>query len=705
MEPKKELLKPRAVKFKKDMLKWSGSSEILRKATDFAKIANQRMRIMSVVILCFFIAIAFQLVNVQITRQEEFIYKLQNYTRSYQKISPPRGQMYDRNGELVVENVSLLNMIYTPMKGITNEEEWELARLVAESFTFDISQLSTREKKDAYLKLFPEETMRLVTEAEWTRYYAKELSDADIYEMKLNRISDQQYESLSEHELKSAVVKMAMEMPSSNQPKTIKEDMTFEEASYLVENKELFRGFDVSNDWKRNYLFDNSLRSIFGKVSTSKHGLPASLAGLYLAKGYSRNERVGLSGLELEYEFLLKGSNTVLDQSYDPLTGLPVAKELEPGKKGNDLRLSIDMALQESVESIVTSALNEAATNPYRRELENIYVVMMDPVSGEVLSLVGKHLNENKTISDNPENTLWASLEAGSIVKGATMYMGYEEGLVKKGEYLVDEPIYLMATPMKKSWRNMGNINDIEALKWSSNVYMFRIAMRLAKSNYVPYGPLVIRNADAFYRMRHYFSKFGLGVLTGIDVPGESIGYLGDISFANPGHLLDFSIGQYDTYTTIELAQYVSTIANGGKRIQPKLLMEAYETGTKNVVYQNPTVILNVLEGTENMKRVQEGFLACVESGYCATWLNQVGVKVAAKSGTAEATKRVFDAENNLVSAVSSPNSTFVAFAPYEQPEVAIACAAPHAWVEKSQSNICQKITADALKAYFAGRK
>ena len=202
--------------------------------------------------------------------------------------------------------------------------------------------------------------------------------------------------------------------------------------------------------------------------------------------------------------------------------------------------------------------------------------------------------------------------------------------------------------------------------------------------------------------MRNYFSKFGLGTLTGIDVPGETIGYLGDISSSSPGHLLDFSIGQYDTYTTIELAQYISTIANNGVKVQPRLLIEAYETGTSNIVYENKTNVMSVLDGVNNIKRVQEGFRACVTTGYCASYLNQVGKTVAAKSGTAEAQKRIV--VDGKTADVSAPNSTFVAYAPYENPEVSIACVAPHAWIEKSQSNICQKITADALKAYFKKR-
>jgi cell division protein FtsI/penicillin-binding protein 2 len=82
-----------------------------------------------------------------------------------------------------------------------------------------------------------------------------------------------------------------------------------------------------------------------------------------------------------------------------------------------------------------------------------------------------------------------------------------------------------------------------------------------------------LNNLDyAFKTYRDMLASFGLGVKTGIDLPVESLGYSGTSKL--PGHLLDFSIGQYDTYTPIQLSQYINTIANGGKRLKPFLLKE-----------------------------------------------------------------------------------------------------------------------------------
>ena len=102
----------------------------------------------------------------------------------------------------------------------------------------------------------------------------------------------------------------------------------------------------------------------------------------------------------------------------------------------------------------------------------------------------------------------------------------------------------------------------------SSNVYMFKTAMNIAGVQYVRGGTLDIPQ-KAFDTMRYYFGQFGLGK-TGIDLPNESAGQMGKSS--QPGFLLDLSIGQYDTYTPLQLAQYISTIANGGYRMQPQVV-------------------------------------------------------------------------------------------------------------------------------------
>ncbi len=196
--------------------------------------------------------------------------------------------------------------------------------------------------------------------------------------------------------------------------------------------------------------------------------------------------------------------------------------------------------------------------------------------------------------------------------------------------------------------------------------------------------------------MRNYFSLFGLGVETGLDVPNESIGYTGSSQTA--GNITDFAIGQYDTYTVMQLGQYVSTIANGGTKYQPRLVSKAFYPGTQSVVYENDVTVLSIADNVESLERIQLGLQECVygKDGICYG-LETSPVSIAAKTGTAEA--RVSNEEGEMV---SSPHNSVIAYAPYDNPEIAIACLIPNAWNgDESQTNLCLQISRSIFETYY----
>ena len=168
------------------------------------------------------------------------------------------------------------------------------------------------------------------------------------------------------------------------------------------------------------------------------------------------------------------------------------------------------------------------------------------------------------------------------------------------------------------SYQDHGPVNDIQALSVSSNVYMFNIAIRLGGGTYQEGEPLNISNVSGtFDKMRSYYSMFGLGNITGLDVPGEVTGYMG--VGREPGMLLNYSIGQFDMYTPIQLLEYVSTIATNGLIYQPKLMSYVMEVNSEEIVSVNESVLKNTLpeENSEYLSRVQQGFRACVADGNC----------------------------------------------------------------------------------------
>lgn len=663
-----------------------------KKETDYQKIFANRLRIFFFGISVVFIIVLIQLFRIQIIKNESYVEKLENFTQLTQNMASPRGKIFDRNGEILVSNTERLAIVYFPPANMTSTKEWELAYKMADTFEFDYSNLTSRDLKDLFLRLYPSDGKALIKSEEWDAYYAGDLSDNDIYMLKLNRITDTDLNRLDDRTKEAYVVEYAMSVAPYNSLKVIKDDASIEEIAYLIEHNSLFPGFDVNIYFDRSYPQGTLLRGLLGSVTSSTQGLPSENLLTYLALGYARNSSIGRSGLEFEYESLLKGNDSSYLVNFND-DGLAYFTELVEGSKGQDIVLSIDSDLQRKVEEVLAKALSDNIDNPYRAYLESIYLVALNPSNGDVLSMAGMKITEDGTIYNDPVSTYTDSYAAGSVVKGAVVYMGLAEDLMQPGEVILDAPIKIADTPQKRSLMDLGYVNDLTALSKSSNVYMFNVAMRLGGADYSYNAPLRI-DIEAFDTFRSYLSQFGLGVYTGLDVNNEGLGYRGFSSLG--GHLLDFAIGQYDTYTTIQLAQYVSTIANDGLRIQPRLLLESHVNDTEIVTYENPVTILNSLNDSAALSRVQDGFRLCVTDGLCRS-LGNLPATVAAKTGTAE--NYIYPSDGD---SFDSPNSTLVSYAPFESAEIAIACAAPHAWNTKSQANICLGITNEIYAYYFS---
>ena len=158
------------------------------------------------------------------------------------------------------------------------------------------------------------------------------------------------------------------------------------------------------------------------------------------------------------------------------------------------------------------------------------------------------------------------------------------------------------------------------------------------------------------------------------------------------GKLLDFAIGQYDMYTPIQILQYVSTIANDGTTVKPHLFSYATEVNSTNVVTSYQNQVVSTLSGNlDYLDRVQQGFRACVSSGYCGDAANSLEEDIAGKTGTAE----VGD----------STSTAFIGYGPYEDPSMAFACVAPTSSDTGSnlQSNVCTtEVMGPVLEKYFS---
>jgi cell division protein FtsI/penicillin-binding protein 2 len=176
------------------------------------------------------------------------------------------------------------------------------------------------------------------------------------------------------------------------------------------------------------------------------------------------------------------------------------------GHRGKDLVLSVDMNLQIAVEKIIEKELWAAKKFPGTNLLDRAYVVLMDPNTGEVLTMAGKrivrnHETGNVKMEDDALGTFTTTYNVGSTVKGATILTGYKTGAITPNTYFDDKGLKIKATPLKKSYMYLGTLNDITALKKSSNVYMFHTAIKIGKGRYEYDKPLNLKEPNAFEKI------------------------------------------------------------------------------------------------------------------------------------------------------------------------------------------------------------
>lgn len=634
-----------------------------------------------------------QLFRIQVLSNEAYIEKLANYTRRYETITTPRGEFLDRNGEVIVSNRISKSIVYYPPLGVSLDDTWKMAKKFSRSFTVDESKLNKSDKQDLFMFLYPDLVKSRLSEAENLMYINKEITNSDLHKIKKSKITDADLDFLSSENKKAYLVYQKMTMATSGGMKLILSDVTNEEIAYLAEHNLDFLGFESYTNWERDYKEDFGLRSIIGSVSSESQGIPAESLQYYLAKDYSRNERMGRSGLELYYEDIVSGDKKIQDVTYSE-DGFANPVEVREGKKGDNIVMTIDLKLQEKIQEIAIDYLEREKTNPNRKYFDNVYMMVSDPKNGDILASIVVKRDDEGNYYNSPSLNHLDAIIPGSTIKGSMVYLGLSEKVMSPYEQISDAPIKIASTPQKRSYQNLRSTNAISALAQSSNVYMFHVAMRVAEAIYEYDQPLYGVNKDDFDILKENYSRFGLGTKTGIDMPSEELGYIG--TNYQGGLLLDYAMGQYDSYTPMQLNAYINTIANNGIRVKPRYVKSAQDPLTGLTVFNNEVEVLSVLEDKEALDYVKQGFRACVTDGLCRQ-LNTGLQPVAAKTGTAENT---FKTKNGEI-VMDAPHSLLVGYAPYDNPEVTITCVTQNSTNGPLLSNICAPMTNEVLEYYF----
>ena len=479
--------------------------------------------------------------------------------------------------------------------------------------------------------------------------------------------------------------------------------------SFITKVKEAgLAGVKIGTTTARTYK-TNYAAHLLGRVGSIYYDEWYTDDSYYRNNGYNMNDTVGKEGVEKAFESYLRGESGVRTTETNA-NGKVVSEtwvpdengELQVPKPGNNVMLTIDERLQEAVETSLAQRVPGMTD-----QVQGAAAVVLD-MSGGVLAMASyptfdlsiySDSTAYSQVSQDPLAPLYNRAIQGLYSPGSTFKMitgvaALQEGLTTPGEEIYDNgrfdypagekypygdyhPAcwYYLQYGGKHGWENMG-----EALRDSCNIFFYTLGDRLGID-----------------LLDQYAAMFGLGEKTGIEISGEEAGRVAGPAASEAlgqewydGLLLSAAIGQGTTECTpVQLANYIVTLVNGGNHYPVHLLKTVKTSDYSQVVEEysaEPLDTINISE--ENLETVKEGMGLMASEGSVAKYFKDLPVTVGAKTGTAQ-----------VGSATAESNAVFVCFAPYDDPEIAMAIV-----VERGGSGTeLGAIAADILSAYFGG--
>lgn len=657
---------------------------------------KNRYYVIMVIIIITSLAFIYRLMQMQIVHGEEYRVQSEQRLLNSKIVKPPRGEIFDRFGRPLATNrmgfsvqihktdisEEQFNEVLLKLYNVINQEE----RLYTDRFPITTSLPFEFTFSDL------EEASKLQQEMKWKK--SKKIDSNATPAEVIQELGERYKISDSYSELEARIIiglreDMKARNFSRNNPFTIATDVSEDIVMRLEEGHLDFPGVTVNVEPIRHYVNGELAAHILGRVGI----IYAEEYQKLKDQGYGMNDILGKEGIEKILEPYLRGKEGRKRVEQNVEGQITQVLDSVPPVPGNDAILTIDLELQkvaerslkENIEKIRQQALDEIAKNPDKKHIgEDAYtgaVVAMDVNTGEILAMATyptfdpARFNEKyNQLNNDPlmpmlNRAIGGIYPPASTFKALTGIAALEENIISPETKILDKGIYRFYesvgyTPRcwihqsKYGYQTHGNINVSDALKHSCNYFFYDIGRQLT-----------IEKID------EYAAKFGLGQLTGIELSGESKGILAGPKYWKevkkqpwyPGDTLGAAIGEYHAFTPIQLASYVSTIANGGKRYRAHLVkyVKSHTDGDK-VLEKKPEILSEVNLKPENREAILKGMHSVTEEGGTASRIfKDFPVTVAGKTGTAQ-------------KANASDNGVFIGFAPYHNPQIAVAVVIEH---------------------------
>lgn len=691
-----------------------------------SKLPRSRVLILLGLVLAVLLAYLVVMFRIQIVHGEEYRAKsLAQIVRST-TVEAARGNITDRSGTLIVgnrqtytltfdasllpedvsQNEAILRLVNLCIEnGIEYTDSVPLSQSAPFAYTYDALTDSEANRFNSYLKKFKEtlsasyekRQAKLAAQEEALRSGKKNVKlltpdpfldnpDLDIENLSAAELMDALRwtydidESFSDEEARRIIAvryELAYRVYWATSAYVLADDVDIGLITLIKDGD--YYGADIGLASSRQYE-TTAAAHILGHLGAIQGEEYAELK----EQGYSYNSKIGRDGVEAAFESYLHGTDgkrIVSTNDEGKITSELYAVEPQPG---DTVELTLDIAFQEEVEQLLAQKVEEmTAKDGIER---GAAAAVIDVNDGGVLalasyptfdlSLYSKNFNEYASDSLKP---LFNRATNGTYIPGSTLKPLTAIAALESGSTTIYEQIrdtgrwYYPNDPTGSGascWYRAGhgNVNVTKAITVSCNYYFSEMGYRMGMNT-----------------LREYLSAFGLGESTGIEI-GDKAGQLPE----NPegqNQAPWAAFGQSNQlYSPLQLANYVATLVNGGNHYQTHLLKRVIRYDNSEILYEAEPTLLNTVEMDEaNVNAVLKGMHELATSGSVSSYFKDCIVDAACKTGSAQTGGTIAD-------------GVFVAYAPYDDPEIAVAVV-----IEKGGAGAAlASTTVSILNAYFA---
>ncbi len=641
-----------------------------------------RLAIIIVIAVIFLLAMIFRLFSLQIVNGNEYAQASIKRTVKTVPLKAPRGEILDRYGRVIVSNQITYNLEisqYKKDKKWVNDAVYNLILLMEKENQEFMENLPVSELPYSYT--LPEEE---VTAYLKRMNLSEDLSAEECIQTLAERynISDQIPEA---YHRKVIAVRAEMELRefSQNNPFVFAKNVNMNVVTIIKENDQTYPGVNIMTSYDRMYP-EKVSPHLLGRVGMIYKEEYEQLQEL----GYGFTDIIGKEGIEKVYDLELKGTDGVLkiqQNEFGKITDTEVLKNAVPG---NDVILTIDLDLQKKAEEALENVISELRlTIP---DVGGGAITVVDVHTGEILAMASYPDYDIETFQkdysknyNNPLKPFWNRAISGTYAPGSTFKIltsvaVLEENIATPDDYIYDQGKYMYYDDYQPTCHvypgNHGYVNVADAIKVSCNYYFYETGRKLG-----------------IEKLNEYAKKVGLGEYTGIEIPGEEKGILAGPQYRQkidapwyPGDVLQASIGQSDNlFTPLQLANYIATVVNGGTRYEAHLLYKIKDYSSGEMKEVHPTAVETLSIRPENYKAIMEGMRSVTEDGTASEVFKDFPIAVGGKTGTAEVP--------------GTNNGLFVAFAPYDNPQIAVSVVVEHG----AHGNSIAPAARDVIAEYF----